>query len=104
MLESTFLFIGLTALLLTLTGFALALVMQEDSVVIIVGIAGSIAWGMTAYGALDIRVVGDSVTYSFTQPAVAVFALMMSLPSLYLALTGPIEVVNQFRDVDQRNL
>lgn len=97
MLESTWLFIGTTALLTS--GVALATQTQAsqyfdryaDPVAIVVGTIGVFSWGILAYGSLDITVVGDSVTYSFTQPSVTFWCLIMALPNLYVALTGPME-------------
>lgn len=100
MLESTFLLVGLTAILAT----GVALFTFDDVLAMIAGIAGFISWGLIAYGSLDVRVVGDSTTYSFTQPSITIWAAMLSLIPLYIALTGPLEVVNRFRRANQDNI
>lgn len=97
MLESTWLFIGTTALLATAFAVSTQTRMSRlydryaDPIAMVGGVMAAISWGMLAYGSLDVEVVGDSVTYSFGQPAVTFWCLMMALPPLYVALTGPIE-------------
>lgn len=101
MLESTWLFVGGTALLST--AFALSTQTQAsryydlyaDPIAIVGGLLSFFSWAVLAYGSLDMRVVGDSVTYSFTQPAITLWCLMFALPSLYVALTGPLESLKQ---------
>lgn len=101
MLESTWLFIGATALLTT--GMAAATQTQAsayfdryaDPIAIVAGMIGLVSWAILAYGSLDLTVVGDSVTYSFSQPAVTFWCAIMALPNLYVALTGPMETLKK---------
>lgn len=89
MLESAWLFIGLVAILAT----ALTVITSDDGTAIMAGVVGFITWGFFAFGSLDVRVVGDAVTYSFSMPAVTIFAVMMAMGPGYIALTGPIEII-----------
>lgn len=66
---------------------------NDDGAAIFSGIVGFISWGMVAFGSFDVRVVGDSVTYSFNMPTVAFFAVMMALIPGYIALTGPANII-----------
>lgn len=101
MLESTWLFMGATALLAT--GMAMATQTQAsayfdryaDPIAIVAGLIGVVTWALLAYGSLNIRVVGDAVTYSFTQPSVTLWCAIMALPNLYVAVTGPMETLKR---------
>jgi len=98
MLESAWLFTGVTAVLVTTVAVltqtqGAALIPNDDGVAIISGVLGFISWGVFAFGALDVRVVGDSVTYSFGMPSIAIFATIMGLVPGYVALTGPAEII-----------
>lgn len=94
MLQSAWLFVGVVGVLAT----AMSLLTRDDALAMICGVAGFIGWGFFAYGSLDVRVVGDSVTYSFTMYPVTLLGIMLSLIPLYVALTGPIEMVQRARD------
>lgn len=100
MLQSAWLFIGGLAVLTS----AAAMLTQDDGQAIVVGVLGFISWGVFAYGSLDVRVVGDSVTYSFGEPAITVLAVAFSLLPAYVALTGPTELVGRARDADPQDL
>lgn len=89
MLESGWLFVGVVAILAT----ALALFTDDDGVAILAGTAGTITWGVWTYGTLNVRVVGDSVTYTFTMPSLTLLGIMLALLPAYIALTGPVELV-----------
>jgi hypothetical protein len=94
MLESAWLFIGVTALLTT----GGAVLTNDDALAIVMGGLGFINWGLVAYGAFDVRTVSSGVTIQFTMAPVALFAVVMSLLPLYIALTGPLALVNRNRD------
>jgi len=94
MLESTWLFIGLGAFLTT----GVAVLTTDDGVAIMSGIVGFLSWGFLAYGSLNLKVVGDSVTYSFSQPGVTMWCVMMALVPGFIALTGPTDIINRYRE------
>lgn len=93
MLESGWLFVGVVATIATVG----ALSTPDDVLAIITGVVGTVSWVLFAYGALDVSVVADSATQTFTMPALTLFAVMMALPPAYVALTGPVEVVGRVR-------
>jgi len=93
MLESAWLFIGAVAVLVT----AAAVLTTDDGVAIMAGVVGFILWGMWTWGSLDVRVVGDSVTYSFTMPGVTFVGIMLALIPGFIALTGPIDIAKRAR-------
>lgn len=101
MLESAWLFIGLISAIAT-SG---AVLTNDDALAIVLGIMGFFSWGAWTYGSLDVRVVGDSVTYSFTMPSVTLFGIIMLILPLYIALTGPIEAINsRVRNTQQEDV
>lgn len=85
MLESAWLLIAAAGIAVT----ALALLSDDEAVAMVLGAVGVIAWLMVAYGALDVRVVGDSVTYTFQMPAVTIFAVAMALIPAFVLIAGP---------------
>lgn len=110
MLQSAWLFIGLIAILTT--GIAVStrtrfvgVYEQSNSVAITSGIAGFISWMYLAYGSLDVVIVGDSVTYSFSMPAVTIFAIMMGIIPGLIALTGPANLIeSRVRNPNSRDI
>lgn len=94
MLESAWLFVGGLAVLATVG----TLLVQDDGLAIVAGVAGAVTWGVWTYGTLDIVVVGDSVTYTFTMPALTLLGVMFALVPSYVALTGPVELVGRARN------
>lgn len=100
MLESAWIFIGVVAILAT--GAAVAT--TDDGVAIMAGVLGFITWGVWTYGSLDLRVVGDSVTYSFSMPSVTILGIALALIPGYIALTGPTEIINRHRQPDTEEL
>lgn len=93
MLESAWLFVGGVAVVATAT----SLITTDNVLAEIVGVMGTISWLIFAYGSLDVRVIGDSVTYTFTMPSITLFAVMMAIPPCYVMLTGPFEAVARVR-------
>jgi hypothetical protein len=84
---------------------ALALMSDDDALAMVLGAVGVVAWGMVAYGALDVRVVGDSVTYSFGMPAVTIFAVAMALVPGFVLIAGPPNLLgSRVRDPRQDEL
>lgn len=85
MLESAWLFMGLVALSVT----GLALLTSDDALAVVLGAVGLVSWGLVAYGSLNVVVVGDSVTFSFSMPAVTIFAVLCSLVPGFVLVAGP---------------
>jgi len=91
MIQSAWLFAGLVAILAT-TG---ALATTDDGMAIVLGVAGTGGWGVTGYGALDLELVSNGTEFSFTSPTIALLCFGVSLIPLYIALTGPINIVRR---------
>jgi len=102
MLESTWLFLGTLATLSTLA--AVLIPARLDTIAIVAGVVGFILWGMVAYGALNLVVVGDAVTYTFSMPPVTVVTAMISLLPGYVALTGPVDLIAKARSPQAREI
>lgn len=100
MLESAWLFIGVVATVVTFG----CVMTPDDGWAILLGVVGFLSWGAFAYGGFDITVVGDSVTYSFANPAVSFWGLIMSLIPGYIALTGPADIITNYSRVDADDL
>lgn len=93
MLESAWLFIGVCAILAT----GLALYTNDNGVAMMMGVLGFVTWGVWTFGTLDVTVVGDSTTYSFTMPAVTILGIVLALVPGFIALTGPIDLIGRAR-------
>jgi len=109
MLETAWLFIGAIAFGWTVVTLAVAIyadVSQQtgDGIAMLGGIVGFTLWAVWTFGALDITVVGESVTYQFSHPELAIVGVAMSLIPGYIALTGPIELVARARDPEMRDV
>lgn len=109
MLQSAWLFVGFVALCATAVAVstktrAASLYGNDDGVAIFSGIAGVISWGIWTYGTLEVTVVGDAVTYTFSMPSLTFFGLMMAVIPAFIALTGPAEIVSRYRNADARDI
>lgn len=91
MLESAWLFVGVVAVLST----AGALLTSDDGMAILLGVTGFGTWGMAAYGALDVTVVSNGSRVAETMPEVTILCAGLSLIPLYIALTGPVDIVRR---------
>lgn len=105
MLQSAWLFVGTIAFLWTLVTIFIAAYADPDpgagageAMATIGGVVGFILWGVWTFGALNITVVGDSTTFSFSHPELAILGVAMALVPGYIALTGPVELVKRARD------
>lgn len=109
MLESAWLFIGAIAFAWTVLAVIAAAYLDStnaraDGVVSNAGVIGFILWGVWTFGALNIEVVDEGSTVTFTHPELAIAGVAMALIAGYLALTGPIELIGRARDPSQREL
>lgn len=109
MIESAWLFVGRIAFLWTVltvgaASFLSGRIGDEDAFATVAGVVGFILWGVWSFGTLNIEVVGDAVVYEFTHPELTILGIAMALVPGYIALTGPIELVNRFREADQDSL
>ncbi len=95
MLLQAWLFIGAVAALTT----GAALWTADDSIAILTGVLGFISWGLWAYGALNLQIVRDATTYTYTQPEVALLGVALAIVPGFIALNGPVEMMARYRDV-----
>lgn len=101
-LESAWLFVGTVAFVWTLTTVAIAVYADSaddtgDSLATLAGAIGTVSWGVWTFGTLDVRVVSEGVTMSFTMPAVTVLGIAFALIPFYIFLTGPIDMIRGVR-------
>lgn len=97
MIESAWLFTGGLATLATIG----ALLTTDDGMAIITGVLGFISWGVWTFGTLEVIVVRDAVTYSYSMPSITFVGLAFALVPAYIALTGPVEIVARYRKPSQ---
>jgi len=100
MLQSAWLFIGVAAIIWT----GIAVYTSDDAAAILFGILGFVTWGAWTYGSLKITVVGDSVTYQFTMPAVTFVGICFALVPAFIALTGPINIIGRHDNPNPREI
>jgi len=63
-----------------------------------------ICYGVFTYGSLNVVVVGDAVTYSFSMPAVTIVGLALTVSAVFLVLSEPVNAINAYRNADVRDL
>ena len=94
MILQAWLLIGVVGVIAT----GAALQTNDDSLAMLTGVTGFIAWGVWAFGALDLEVYRNATVYTVNEPVVAIVGVMLALLPGWIALTGPIEAVSRVRD------
>lgn len=94
MLQHTWIFLGIVALVAT----SITLRTPDDQLAIIAGLAGTLAWTLWAYGALNVVAVSGGQEFAYSYPSLTAFGVAMVMPNLFVALTGPLSIA---RDRDQ---
>lgn len=102
MLESAWLFIGRIAFVWTVLTVGAAVYVDGrdstgDALAMVSGVVGFLLWGAWTFGALNVEVTGGGVVYEFAHPELAILGVAMALVPGYIALTGPIELINRYR-------
>lgn len=72
----------------------------RDEIAMIVGIAGSFAWGLATYGALNVEVLSGGASFQKEYPAIALFCLGMAFLTFLPALVNPFELIGGARDAE----
>lgn len=101
MIESVFLFVGAIGIISTIA----AVLTRDNAVAIMAGVLGFITWGLWAFGAFNIETVtntGTIVTHSYAP--LAYFGILLALVPGYIALTGPVDIINRARQPDAKDL
>lgn len=89
MLQHTFIFVGLVAA----AAAFLTLRTADDEIAIISGLIGTIAWLLWGYSALNVVVYdGSGNPLSSAYPSLTAFGVLMAIPCLFVALTGPLRI------------
>jgi len=88
MLQLTWLFIGALAAVATV----LTLTTTDGDLGIIGGLIGTISWLLWAYSALNVVVITNGEQIAQQYPSLAVFGVLMAVPNLFVALTGPLQI------------
>lgn len=109
MLESAWLFVGRIAFLWTLVTLAGAVYVDGadktgDTLATVAGSVGVVLWGVWTYASLGITVVDGTTTYRFEHPELVILGVVMALVPGYIALTGPIELFNRYRQAGPEDL
>ncbi len=103
MWASAWLFIGAIAFVWTLVtlvaaAYADPVSSQGDGLTIIGGTIGFVLWAVWTYGTLDLEVVSNGTELTFVSPELTILGVAMSMIPGYLALTGPIDLINRARE------
>lgn len=111
MLEAAWIFIGRIAFVWTVLTVLAAVYVDADNgtgdgLATIGGVVGFVLWGVWSFGALNVAVVkGGRVSADyFSQPELALIGVAMALVPGYIALTGPIELINRARQPEMRDI
>lgn len=102
MLESAWLFVGRIAFgwtVLTLIGAVYFDADDDtgDGLAMIAGVVGFVLWGVWTFGTLEVEFVEGSTTYAFSHPSLTILGVVLALVPGYIAMTGPIELLNRAR-------
>lgn len=100
MIESGWLFTGLLATLAT----AAAIITNDDGFAVMAGIVGFVTWGVWTFGSLNVEVFADSTTYTVSTPELTILGIAWALVPGYIALTGPVNIIQRYRDAEMRDL
>lgn len=107
MLESAWLFLGAMAFIWTVLNVLASSIVSGESydLVIIAATAGTIMWGVWVFGTLSgVEVASEATVYNFRMAPVALVGVVMALPNVYLALVGPIEIVDRVNDTNPQDV
>lgn len=106
MLESAWLMLGTMAFVWTvLIVFASAYFPEAgNDIAMVGGTSGAILWGVWTFGTLQVEVVEGATVYEFAMPSLTLVGLVMAIIPLYVAVTGPVELMARYRDPDQREI
>lgn len=88
MLQHSWIFLGIVALVATV----LTLRTADDQLAIIGGLAGTLAWALWGYSALNVITVSGGTEVAYAYPSMAAFGVAMAIPNLFVALTGPLQI------------
>jgi len=100
MIAEAWYFVGIVAILTS----GLALLTSDDGLATLTGVLGFVSWGVWTYGAFDMEIVRDATVYTFSEPAVAILGIALALVPGWIALTGPFEVIERYREPNQREV
>jgi hypothetical protein len=90
MLQISWLFVGLVASGATL----LTLTTSDDQTAILTGLIGTISWALFAYSSLHVVTHSGGSEFVSAYPSLAAFGVMMAVPNLFVALTGPLRAAD----------
>lgn len=95
MLQHSWIFTGLVATVATV----ITLQTAEEEVAIASGLIGFFAWLLWGYSALNVVTHSGGTEFAFQYPSMAVFGVLMAVPNLFVALTGPLRIASQGTDL-----
>lgn len=73
---------------------------SDDQLLILAGLIGTVTWLLFAYSALaQVDISANGVITPQPDPALAVWGVMMAAPNFYVALTGPLEIIKNPRQL-----
>lgn len=102
MLESAWLFVGVLGAISS--GISVMAQEDEDELAMVFGTIGFVSWAIWSYGSLTVEVVGDGSVFEFAMPSLTFLGIAMALLPGYIALTGPIELIERHKSGDLDDL
>jgi hypothetical protein len=82
---------------------AMALYTTDNGIAILAGVIGTFSSGLATYGLFNIEVVSNGeVVTAGAEPAIALFTATVAMLAAYPALTGPIDLIGENKDDDDR--
>jgi len=88
MFQFTWIFLGVVALVVTVMTLRTA----DDQLAIVSGLAGTMSWALWGYSALNVVVISGGTEFAQQYPSLAAFGVVMAIPNLFVALTGPLQI------------
>lgn len=88
MIQLNWIFLGVVGLIATVQTIRTI----DDQVAIASGLMGTIAWLLWAYSSLHVVVVSNGTEFVYEYPSLAMFGVLMAIPNLFIALTGPLRI------------
>ena len=95
MLEHSWIFLGGLATVTTV----LTLRTDDDQTGILTGLIGTVTWALWAFSALNIVTHSGGTEFTHSYPALAAFGLLMAVPNLFVALTGPLTIAQNRQEL-----
>lgn len=108
MLESAWLMLGSLGLLWQLVAIGVMSVFNPNSNASVLqfftSVLSFICYGVFTYGSLNIVRVSGGLAYQYQMPAVTILGVALTVSSLFLVLSKPIDAIGRYREASPGDL